>query len=136
MKKILLTGSNGFLGEEIFNELKQEYEFILLDKDDNQFISSTVNSIFYRIDIRDKNQLTKIFQKHKIDIILHCAAELLDEKNSSKVWETNSLISSYRLARSNMLEIINLFNESFIYKHALSKLNISLFELRKLETLL
>ena len=40
-KKILLTGSNGFLGEEIFNELKQEYEFILLDKDDNQFVSST-----------------------------------------------------------------------------------------------
>jgi|TARA_A100001015_G_scaffold319670_1_gene443315 dTDP-glucose 4,6-dehydratase len=121
MKKILLTGSNGFLGEEIFNELKQDYEFILLDKDDNQFNSSTENSIFYKIDIRDKNQLIKIFQDHKIDIILHCAAELLDEKNSNKVWETNyngtnnllDLADEYKVEKFIFTSTFSLFEKNY-----------------------
>lgn len=115
MKKILLTGSNGFLGEEIISELKEDYELILIDKDENQLKNLSLTTIFYKIDIRSKNDLRKVFKNHKIDIILHCAAELLDEKNADKVWQTN-----YN-GTNNILDLANEFNiEKFIFTSTFS----------------
>ena len=115
MKKILLTGSNGFLGEEIISELREDYELILIDKDENHLKNLGSKSIFYKIDIRSKNELIKVFQNHKIDIILHCAAELLDEKNADKVWQTN-----YN-GTNNILDLADEFKiEKFIFTSTFS----------------
>lgn len=40
MKTILVTGSNGFLGEEIVNTYSKDYKIIALDRDDQLLESS------------------------------------------------------------------------------------------------
>ena len=89
-KKILITGSSGFLGEELVNFFSTDYKILALDKETPIFFdSNSVNIIKFVCDIRDKEKLEKIFKNNKIDIIIHCAAEILDEKDPNEVWKTN-----------------------------------------------
>ena len=88
--KILVTGSSGFLGEEIVNNLSAKNQIFALDKD--QSISFEKNSSNIQVilcDIRNKSELEKVFSSNNIDTLIHCAAEILDEKDSNEVWNTN-----------------------------------------------
>ena len=82
METILVTGSNGFLGEEIISFFQKKYKIIAIDKtaviNSNNFIDLN----FYQIDINNVDEIKKIFEENSIDIIIHCAAELLDEKKT------------------------------------------------------
>ena len=40
-------------------------------------------------DIRKTEDLERVFIENKIDILIHCAAEILDEKDPNEVWKTN-----------------------------------------------
>ena len=88
-KTILVTGSKGFLGEEIVNFYSKDYTIIALDKDDQLSNSSKKNIIVVKADINSLSNLEYIFKQYKISIVIHCAAEILDEYNQSKVWKTN-----------------------------------------------
>jgi len=88
-KTILVTGSNGFLGEEIVNTYSKDYKIIALDKDDQLFDQSKKNVISVKVDINNISNLESIFKQYKIDIVIHCAAEILDEYDQNKVWRTN-----------------------------------------------
>lgn len=86
--KILITGVNGFLGEEIAKFFLSKKKFLVFGSD----ISSKKNSKFSFINC----DLTKSFeileneiQKIKPDIIVHCAAKIFEETNKKKIWELN-----------------------------------------------
>ena len=80
--KILVTGGTGYIGSHTCIELiNAGFEVVIVDNLINSSIkvierieSLVSTSIsFYEFDIRDKERLTNIFQKHKIDGVIHFA---------------------------------------------------------------
>jgi dTDP-4-dehydrorhamnose reductase len=89
MIKVLITGSGGMLGKDIFYLFSEDKNFIVygldklpLEKLDNQIA----------IDLLDENSLRKTLEKIKPDIIIHCAAMVnVDEceKNKKSAFDLN-----------------------------------------------
>ena len=80
--KILVTGGAGYIGSHTCIELiNAGFEVVIADNLINSSIKviERIESLvscsipFYELDIRDKESLTNIFQKHKIDGVIHFA---------------------------------------------------------------
>ena len=114
--KILITGSSGFLGEEIVNNLSKNNKILALDKDQSiSFKNNLPNIETILCDIRNKEELEKIFMSNSIDILIHCAAEILDEKDSNEVWNTNFN------GTKNLLDLCEKYNvKKFIFTSTFS----------------
>lgn len=115
MRSILVTGSNGFLGEEIISFFEKKYKIIAIDK--TSFINSHnfINFNFYQIDINNIDEIEKVFKNNSIDVIIHCAAELLDERNTELVWKTNYF------GTKNLLDLSEKYNiKKFIFTSTFS----------------
>ncbi len=79
MKKILVTGANGQLGQSIRSLTKADpsFEFIFTDRAE--------------LDITDRNAVLTFFNKHKPDYCINCAAYTqvdLAEKEPEKCFES------------------------------------------------
>lgn len=81
MKKILITGGAGFIGSHIADRFDREnYEIIIVDnlvggKVEN--ISQLKNSKFYEVDIRNREELEKVFSENEgISYVFHQAAQV------------------------------------------------------------
>jgi len=101
--KILVTGSGGLIGSEVcnyFNSLK--YKIIGIDNNQRKSFfgssgsvswkikflkESLLNYTHYNVDIRDKENIFKIFKKYKPDAIVHCAAQPSHDLASKMVLE-------------------------------------------------
>ncbi|MEK9169440.1 MAG: sugar nucleotide-binding protein, partial [Patescibacteria group bacterium] len=59
IKKILVTGSTGFIGKNLTEQLQLSYD-----------ISSPTSK---QLNLLDENQVKKYLLKNKFDIVLHCA---------------------------------------------------------------
>ncbi len=85
--KILITGSAGFIGFHLsLKLLKNEntvigvdnlnnYYDLSLKKNRNKILKKYTKYIFYKLDLKNKNELNKIFKKHKIDFVINLAAQ-------------------------------------------------------------
>ena len=80
--KILVTGGAGYIGSHTCIELiNAGFEVVIVDNLINSSIKviERIESLvscsipFYEFDIRDKQRLTNVFQKHKIDGVIHFA---------------------------------------------------------------
>lgn len=83
---ILLTGGAGYIGAHTAVELLNEnYEVICIDNhcDSNQNMPESLKRVqkitnkqlsFYKVDIRNKEELDNVFKSHKIDCVIHFAA--------------------------------------------------------------
>lgn len=83
MKNILITGGAGYIGSHIAVELlDKNYKVIVYDNLTNSSKISVQrveeitgkNITFYEADILDEDELSKVFEKEKIDVVIHCAA--------------------------------------------------------------
>lgn len=90
MKKILLTGGFGFLGQAIHNNLSAEYQIF-------RFRSS-------EFDLRDENQTKQLFNKIKPDIVINAAARL------GGIGDNQNFPANY--FRDNMLIGLNVLTQS------------------------
>ncbi len=80
--KILVTGGAGYIGSHACVELLQaDYEVVIADNLSNASITA-IDRIqqlasgsldFYEVDLLDKKALESIFEKHKIDAVIHFA---------------------------------------------------------------
>ena len=94
--KILLTGGAGFIGSHTLIELTEAgHEAVVVDNLDNsspislkcvaKIIGKDVP--FYKVDIRDREGLQKVFEEHKFDACIHFAglkAVVLSHWNTTK----------------------------------------------------
>jgi UDP-glucose 4-epimerase len=77
--KILVTGGLGYIGvNTCYQLLKEDHELIIVDNLSNSSIDN-LNLLkgrihFYPIDIRDSIELKKVFEIHKIDLVIHFAS--------------------------------------------------------------
>ena len=82
-KKILITGSNGFLGNLAKEYFIHNFELVLVD------ISSSNDANFYKVDIGNFSEIDDVISKEKPNIIFHFASEIFDTHNKKKIYKTN-----------------------------------------------
>ncbi len=69
--KILITGVNGFIGSNIYKELKSTHEILGI----SQSSTSKICNQYISCDLTNRNKLKEVLEKHNdIDVIVHCAA--------------------------------------------------------------
>ncbi len=74
MENVLITGSNGLLGQTLVNKLlKSKYNIVALSRGLNRNINSS-NYTYYNIDLRDAKKLHYIIEKEKPHYIINTAA--------------------------------------------------------------
>ena len=124
-KKIIITGSSGFIGFHVVeNLLKNNYEIIGIDNHNNYYdpkikikrkklLNKYKKFKFFKIDIKDKNKLLSIFKKYKPSVTINLAAQAgvrYSFKNPQKYIDSN--ITGF----TNILEIMKFLNlKNFIY---------------------
>jgi len=72
--KVLVTGSNGLLGQAVTAIFTRESDFdlILTSVEDKSFMGFESN--YYKLDITSKEQVKSAMAKHQPDVVLNCAA--------------------------------------------------------------
>jgi UDP-glucose 4-epimerase len=111
MKKILVTGGLGFIGSHTVVELQNKgFNVIIIDDLSNSDIS-VLNGIteitnkrpdFFKIDLKNKHDVSQFFSENKIDGVIHFAA-------SKAVGE--SVQKPLEYYENNLVSLINLLQE-------------------------
>lgn len=75
IKKILVTGSNGLLGQKLVKQLSENdnYELIATSQGENR-INNKQGYIYESMDITSAKEVEEIFEKHKPNIVINTAA--------------------------------------------------------------
>lgn len=108
MKKVLITGSSGFLGHIIEEKLSLLYEIFVLNRQSKGLDSS--HSI-----IGDLTKGVKVVLPNDIDIVIHCAGKAHSVPKNQK--EKEEFYQVNVLGTSNLLKILELNNikpEAFV----------------------
>lgn len=66
-KRILITGSGGFVGKRLYKDLKQEFDILGIGKTKNEFVDEVV-------DLSNEELTFKILNSFNPDVIVHLAA--------------------------------------------------------------
>ena len=83
MKKILITGASGFLGQLSIDYFKKKYKLYLIDK------IPLKKKNFIKVDITNYDQVDRTLKKIKPDIILHYASEIFDTYKKAQINNNN-----------------------------------------------
>lgn len=129
-KCFLVTGGSGFIGSNFIRNLLSKFDLDIVINLDNLSLNSNINNlrditsekyIFYKGDINDRNLVLDILSKHKVDTIVHFAAEshvdrsILDPLKffSTNILGTQNLLECFKNYLENKNE--NIYNFRFIH---------------------
>ncbi|MBA5728436.1 UDP-glucose 4-epimerase GalE [Aerococcaceae bacterium INB8] len=113
---VLVTGGTGYIGSHTVVELLElDYKVVIVDdlsNSDDKVLDRIANISgktprFYRVDLKDKQALRKIFQENNVEAVIHFAGyKAVGESvsNPLKYYENNILSSI------NLIQVMNEFN--------------------------
>ena len=108
MKKILITGSEGYIGSCLFKYLKskKKYKITGIDKKIGK------NSDTIKIDLLNKTKISNLIKKIKPELIIHLAGySTVDNINKKNLYIDNNI-----KATKNLLDVMKLLNiENIIF---------------------
>ena len=85
---ILITGGAGYIGSHTVRYFQDKNEeIIVVDNLQSGHETSIEVNHFYSFDIRDKDQLDKVFKNHNIEAVIHFAANSLVGESMEKPYE-------------------------------------------------
>ena len=109
-KKILITGSNGLLGQKLISLLlsHKHFELIATSIGANR-CNISEGFVFESMDVTDYQNIENIFQKYKPDVVIHTAAmtnvDLCEDKKSEcrklNVEAVSNLLSAFKSLNNN-----------------------------------
>jgi dTDP-4-dehydrorhamnose reductase len=117
MKKILITGSNGLLGQKLVYALlkRKDVQVIATSSGENRIVKKD-GYIYESLDITKKEEVAKIFLKHHPDVIINTAAMTNVDACETKKEECQAVNVG---AVQNMVDVISgepsLKNSHFIH---------------------
>ena len=105
-KKLLITGGSGFLGKNLANELKKDYEIILTSRNQKQLqhASNLLNVESAPSDVSNFFSIDEIINKLRPETIVHAAATKfvnISEKFPNECIDTN-ITGSQNILRSSI----------------------------------
>ena len=92
-KKILITGSSGFLGNLAREYFAKNYDLVLVD------LLDLKDANFYKVDISNFDEIDSVITKEQPNIIFHFASEIFDTNDRKKIYKTN-VVGSKNIERS------------------------------------
>lgn len=118
MKKILLTGSTGFIGSELLNFLSKKNKiYILLRKKNKRFKrENNIKTIYFK----NYNQLNKKLNKIKVDTVIHCATHYIKDhkfEDINKLAESNILLGNIILENLEKMKVKQFINFSTVWEN-------------------
>ena len=118
MKKILLTGSSGFIGSIALEKLSKENKvfFITRKKIRKTNLKKNQFEIFYS----SYDQLNLKLKKIKVDIVIHCATHYIKEhqdKDIKKFAESNLVFGNIILENLKNMSVKNFINFSTVWEN-------------------
>jgi UDP-glucose 4-epimerase len=119
MEKILLTGSNGFVGSFLKKNLLKNNRYSIIGVDCNKNNFKHKNYTFYKLDLQS-NDLLKKLSNHKIDYIIHLAAISTDrvfkeDLNNSFKNNINSTLNLLNLAEKKKIRNFIFASSEWVY---------------------
>jgi dTDP-4-dehydrorhamnose reductase len=113
MKTVLITGSNGLLGQKLVRQLQKDpnYKLIATSKGKNR-IRSITDFIYESLDITSISQVKGVFEKYQPDVLINTAAMTnVDacEEDKEGCWKMNVTAVDY------LLEECKKYNTHFIH---------------------
>ena len=129
---ILVTGSAGFIGFHLSNKILKSnitlvgidnlnnYYDINLKKDRIKILKKNKKFKFYKIDLCDYNKLNNIIKRHKINYIIHLAAQAgvrFSIKNPKKYFKSNleGFFNILEVSRHNKIKHLIYASTSSVY---------------------
>lgn len=97
--KILVTGSNGLLGQKLIEKLSKKMDVLATARGENR-LPFKENYSYASLDITDKNNVDEVFNSFKPDVVIHGAAMTnVDqcEIEKEECWKLNVLATEYLL---------------------------------------
>ena len=118
MNKILLTGSSGFIGFELLNDLSKNYKvyITLRKKNKNNFKNKNIVEIYFN----NYETLNKKLKKIKIDTVIHCATHYVKHHNFNdikKLSESNILFGNIILENLEKMKVKKFINFSTVWEN-------------------
>ena len=113
-KKVLVTGSNGLLGQKIIYSLieREDIDLLATSKGLNRLITKSGYK-YIDLDITKNEEVKKVFENENPDAVINCAAMTnVDycEENQDSCWEINvkaveNLAKSCEVSKSHLLHL-------------------------------
>ena len=115
MKNILISGGAGFIGSHVVKRFVNKYPNYNIYNVDNLTYAGNLSNLkdledkknyfFFKIDIKNHNEILKLFVDKKITDVIHLAAESHVDK---------SIENSFEFAKTNVLGTLSLLEASKI----------------------
>ena len=121
MKKILITGSSGYIGSCLFLYLKNYFEIKGLDKKNCKYFKTI------KINLTNKKKLNNFIKDYKPDLVIHLAAQsLVDQTINKKKYYLNNIIATKNLLdclKENNIQKIIFSSTASVYKYKNKPIN-------------
>ena len=118
MKKIILTGSTGFIGSQLLKELSKNYKIYITLRAKTKKITNNKNVV--KIFFNNYEVLSKKLKKLKVNAVIHCATHYVKNhkfEDLKKLSDSNILFGNVLLENLEYMGVKKFINFSTVWEN-------------------